>query len=201
LRRSFFRDKIEAVETMSAEQQEKNLDQLISQLNALVPPEKSAADKAELSEPNAAPMEPAVEAPDPAIQQAPAEEVQPEAKTVADPNLTIDPLLVKLEKVEEIVDPLLLADTLFRKGYHPKAYEYYQQAAERIPAEDIENTQWALFQLANSCARTDPAQAIKHYTELLTRFPNSPWSGSALSQKTTLEWTMNETLNKYVSGR
>lgn len=192
LRQGFFRDGIAAVETLSPKQQEKNLDQLISQLNALMPPVKTAPAN-HVSEPNEVLQQTAMAAP---VLAAGPVAVEPNLPPqTSDPN---DPLLRQLQKADAIVDPLQLADALFRKGYVGQAYEYYQQAADQLPADDVDGSQWALFQMANCCSRNDPAKAVELYTNLLTKYPNSQWSDSALSHKTTLEWIIKQELDTAV---
>jgi tetratricopeptide (TPR) repeat protein len=191
MRQRFFMGQLEPIETLSAEQQEKNLEQLIRQLNALEPPKKEPA----------AALEPQKTEPNLIEAAAVSSEAGPNVPAeVKDPNTTVRPLLRQLEKAERVVDPLQLADTLFRQGYEAEAFMFYQQAAEQLAAEDIETLQWTLFQRANCCRRTDPAKAIGLYSELLSRFPGSRWSGAAKASQMTLEWTMNERLKPYLSA-
>jgi hypothetical protein len=196
MRQRFFKGQLEPIETLSIEQQEKNLEQLIRQLSALEPPKKESVSSTETqtTEPNS--IEPTEAVP----MAAPSEAAPSTSAEVLDPNTGGSPLLRQLEKAEQVVDPLQLADTLFRQGYEPQAFLYYQQAAEQLAAEDIETLQWTLFQRANCCRRTEPAKAISLYTELLNRFPGSRWSGAAKASQLTLEWTMNERLKPYLSA-
>jgi len=200
LRREFYKVQLEPVKTMSSDEREQNLDALIARLNSLEPstpltvvPEKPA--DAEAAEPDSA-DQPAEDQPakDAAPAAAPAD-----SAAISEPNAVQATLLARLETVEQVVDAIQLADVLYRQGYTQAAYTYYSQAAKQA-AGSADNDQWVLFQMANCCGESDPAKAVKLYSDLLARYPNSPWSGAAQARRTTLEWSMKETVQQFAVG-
>lgn len=197
LRHAFLMGRLEPVETLSARQQELNLNELIQQVQGLQAPKTLVAQAG----PNASQSQNG-EAPPAAIsEQASDEQVnrpaQSELHPQPDPNTAAVEMLEQAEKSASVVNPLLLADALFRQGHEQQAFVYYQKAAEQWAGEEGETLQWALFQMANCCVTTDPAKAKDLYSELLSRFPNCRWNSSAQSRRATLEWTMSESVQQY----
>ncbi|MCE5186601.1 MAG: tetratricopeptide repeat protein [Planctomycetaceae bacterium] len=199
LRQQFLMSQIEPVETLSYEEQEKNLSQLIAQLRALEPPRQNTVAVEAQAPAKATPSNAASVAPQPVAEPNVIEAAKDETAALPDPNSGTSPLLMSLQKADRVVNPLLLADALFRQGLYPQAYDYYKTAMSEQP-EQADNVQWALFQMANCCRYADPAKAKEHYNALISRFPNCLWNASATSRLATIEWTMNESLKSYIPG-
>lgn len=198
LRQAFLKGQIEPVARLSSQEQETNLIRLIEQLNHLEAPKKLVSETS--PETGEIPLD---QSPETVAQ---VEETGSEligadpifAETKSDPNTAGSQMLARLEQAESVVNPLLLADALFRQGHAQQAFGYYQKAAEQLPQEAVESQQWAMFQMANCSVDTDPAKAKDLYTDLLSRFPNSSWSGLAKSRLAVLEWTMSEPVQRYI---
>jgi hypothetical protein len=197
LRREFFRGQLEPVKTMTSEEQQQKLDALIAKLNSLEPSRKLVVvpEEPEKTEAEAARTD--------AVQGKNMQDgngVEERAESTENPDSLSTSLLTGLEKAENVVDPILLADALYRQGYVQAAYPYYRQAAERLGAKEADASQWIQFQMANCLHGSDPAKALEMYSDLLARFPNSRWSTAAQSRKTTLEWIMRESVKELLAG-
>lgn len=197
LRREFFRVQLEPVKTMTSVEQEQKLDALIAKVNSLEPVKKLIVVSEEPQ--TAEPEESAVDVtPEQTVQNA--IPVESGSETAGEPNSMSSSLLADLEKAGQVVNPILLADAVYRQGHAHAAYTYYKQAAEQLGSEDAEATQWVLFQMANCLRDSDPVKALKIYSDLLARFPNCRWSAAAQSRKSTLEWIMKESVKELVAG-
>ena len=196
LRQMFMTGHIEPVRTLSAEQQQDNLNRLIDQLNRLEAPRKlvsaSPAKKKEQDQPAETFLDEAKDADIDAGQGAQAK------NDATDPNTAGIEMLERLLNAESVIDPIRLADALFRQGYEDKAFEYYRQAAEQLQQEPSEALQWALFQMANCSIGKDPVKAKELYEQLLSRFPNSQWNNPARARLATLDWIMKEQVQRYL---
>jgi len=123
--------------------------------------------------------------------QADAPPQESQAQTLPDklPSGRITPqTLIRLKKAapEAFADPAELADALFTNGNLQAAGHFYQVNLKRdLTAED---KAWTLLQIGNCLVSSDPAGAEKSYQDLLTDFPNSPWSPLAEVKLKLIEW-------------
>lgn len=110
-------------------------------------------------------------------------------------------LIAGIENAQAVVDPLKLADVLYRRGYYQQALHYYQQVFEQLYEESLMDRQWVLFQMANCYRDSDPQKAIQLYTQLTDQYPNSRWAEIALSRIATIQWHQDYQIkDKIVAG-
>jgi len=96
--------------------------------------------------------------------------------------------LERIDQIAEPVEPLALADALFRCGEYERAERFYRLAAEQIDSPSEADWQWAVFQRANCLRHSQPQQARQVYEELLKQVPASRWSSAAKAATETLQW-------------
>jgi hypothetical protein len=89
---------------------------------------------------------------------------------------------------QDVVDPLGLADALFRGGYRREAYIFYQ-AVYKQGRQDDERA-WALYQMAICRRKADPKRSQAHLRQLLADFPESPLAELANAQDNVLDWSL-----------
>ncbi len=104
---------------------------------------------------------------------------------------------------QSVVDPLAVAESLFHQGNLKTAAKFYILALERLADEtDNPNHPWAIFQAANCIRQDDPAGAYKLYQQLITQYPASDWTATALSQQQIITWYQQNSpkkiLEKYI---
>jgi tetratricopeptide (TPR) repeat protein len=92
-----------------------------------------------------------------------------------------------------VTSPFELAENLYKVGRFKEAAACYRVALSRADADKrhklTENDQaWMLFQIGNCFVRTDPAEAIKSYRQLITDHPSSEWTPIAISREQLMQW-------------
>jgi len=88
-----------------------------------------------------------------------------------------------------VLDPLAVAEALFRRGNLKDAAKFYKLALQRM-ADKTEhpNRPWAMFQAANCIRHDDPTGAYQLYQQLITEYPASDWTAAAHSQRQVITW-------------
>jgi len=119
------------------------------------------------------------------------EKVEPElpCKSITEQTLQIFRNLS--QHPEQLHNPLQLADVLFHSGYLKDAAKCYMLALERTKTEQIDspqNTAWILFQTANCLRNDDPPKAVLMYEQLITEYPDSPWTNFAKARCRLINW-------------
>jgi hypothetical protein len=114
--------------------------------------------------------------------------------------------------VEQLHNPMQLAEILFLSGHLKQAATFYQQALNRIDPNDAMSAQdkaWILFQIGN-CLREsqddqsksrqvlDGAEAKKMYRRLIEECPNCPWADLAMSRVNLIDWFLNDEPEKLI---
>jgi len=101
-----------------------------------------------------------------------------------------------------------LAEILFRSSHLKQAAMFYQQALNRKDPNDIMSAEvraWILFQIGN-CLWFDFAHhpelvegrgedlpaAKKMYSQLITEYPNCPWTDLAKARQNLIDWYLND---------
>jgi len=100
-----------------------------------------------------------------------------------------------LEHPEQLNSPLKLAEILYRSGHLKEAAKCYQEALYRMATDDAAQKQhraWILFQIGNCLRNDDQQAAIEMYRQLITEYPNSPWSESARVEDKLLNWIIKD---------
>ncbi|HOQ04503.1 MAG TPA: hypothetical protein PKY88_04760 [Anaerohalosphaeraceae bacterium] len=191
LRRQLQEEQIQPVYLSMTSVSTVDLESLIAGLEQLKVPvqPKKAASETNPSIPDASSQtssEAAVKAPASSEQTekpAPAEPKRAEAEKAVKPQW-----LERIDQIEQPVEPLGIADALFRCGQLARAERFYRLASERVDSPSEPDWQWAVFQRANCLRHTQPGQAAQIYEELLQKAPGSRWSGAAKASLETLQW-------------
>jgi len=89
--------------------------------------------------------------------------------------------------LEDLGDPLALADTLFLGEHLEAAGALYERLLAEASLSDADRA-WCLFQAAGCKGRTDPAGALALYDRLLAEHPDSLWAEAAKVRQTILQW-------------
>ena len=105
---------------------------------------------------------------------------------------------------EKLGNPLRLGEVLFYNGYLKQAAICYQQALRRSNIDEDSSARdkaWILFQIGN-CLRTDePLKAMERYKQLITEYPESPWTDLAKAKSKLIDWYLKdkpkELINEY----
>jgi tetratricopeptide (TPR) repeat protein len=110
-------------------------------------------------------------------------------RTVTDQTLQI--LKHISQHPEQLSNPFELAEVLFLSGHLKEALACYQEALKRREPHDARSAQeraWILFQVANCLRDIDRPLAMKTYRQLITEYPDSPWTELAKAQDKLVDW-------------
>ena len=132
----------------------------------------------------------------------PGTEIQKEPKETnigAQPKLPYQPITDQtLQMVEdlfqhhkEIENPFELGQILFHSGHPKEAAKWYQEALDRKETGQTDQTQdkaWILFQIGNCLQDYDPSTAVQMYRQLITEYPDSPWTDLAKARSKLVNW-------------
>ena len=108
------------------------------------------------------------------------------------------------EHPDELENPFELGEVLFLSGNLAEAAVFYQEALKRISADDISLVQeraWILFQTGNCLRHDDKTTAAKMYEQLITQYPNSPWTDMAKAQVNLIDWQQKDEPQKLIAER
>jgi tetratricopeptide (TPR) repeat protein len=201
LKHQLVREEIGVVEDKEDRQHESKLRQMIEQVRAVQfgPEEKQAAGPAVVSakppviEPNERPLE---------VQAKPENhrqdiESQPSGEKVTDQ--TLQKLKTLAEQPDKVGDPLALGEILFSGGSLEEAVKFYREALKRIDPNDPNTPNdrpWILFQIGNCLRDDDRPAAAKIYGQLLTEYPQSPWTELGKAEGKLIEWYLRDEPHK-----
>lgn len=189
LRKQLFAGQIEPVDEAGKSRKEAGLNDLIQQLRALETPDKITPQAGQTTQ-----------GPSAGTSSQGEEKTAPEASDEKLTEIIAEPenkVLKELEKADAVVDPLRLADVLYRNGYPALAYPYYEQAAKSLSEEDSATHQWIIFQMGNCRQNDDPQAAMALYAKLMQAYPGSPWTGAANCRLKLLEWSQTNRIQTY----
>jgi len=99
-------------------------------------------------------------------------------------------------------NPFELAEILFVSQNHAEAVKFYRVALNRKDLDKAESSAdgaWILFQMANCLRSDDPPAAAKMYTQLITEYPNSPWTDLAKARGTLIDWYQKDNPQKLIT--
>ncbi|MHC4455531.1 MAG: tetratricopeptide repeat protein [Planctomycetota bacterium] len=103
---------------------------------------------------------------------------------------------------EQLNNPFELAEVLFLSGQLKEAATFYQEALKRISADEAspaKDRAWILLQIGN-CLRNEDRQAAKQmYRQLISEYPDSPWTDFAKSQEKLLDWYLKDNPRTLIS--
>jgi TolA-binding protein len=98
---------------------------------------------------------------------------------------TLQTLRTLAQKPEKIANPLELGEILFVSGNVKEAAMFYSESLKRKDPNDAgmsPDRAWILFQIGNCLRNDDMSAAAKMYQQLLTEYPNSPWTDIATAR-------------------
>ena len=96
---------------------------------------------------------------------------------------------------EKLDRPLELGDVLFSCGNLTDAAVFYQEALKRADpngANASGDRAWILFQVGNCLRNSDRPTASKMYGQLLSEYPQSPWTYMAQAEGKLIEWYLKD---------
>ncbi len=96
---------------------------------------------------------------------------------------------------ENIKNPFELAEILYHNGYLKEAATYYQLALSRITQDNTSQPlikPWILFQIGNCLRNDQPSVAAQMYKQLITEYPNLPWTDLAKTRTKFIDWYQQE---------
>lgn len=85
----------------------------------------------------------------------------------------------------QLENPFELAEVMFHSGHLREASILYRQAVERKAAKQADVSRdraWILFQIGNCLRDEDRTEANKMYKQLITEYPDSPWTDLAKAE-------------------
>ena len=195
--RQLWQARISIAKNETQNESREKLKQAIAELNNI---------KLEMPKTNksAEPVEPAA--------TAEANEIKPQIKNEKKPLTIVKPEKIEIAIIKEPLDyepisaqtlkiiedlsqepqlakkPFELAEVLFHCGHLEQAAIFYQQALDNKTDKtddgsySAKDKAWMLFQTGNCLKKSDPEKALKMYRELITEFPDSPWTDAAKVQ-------------------
>ena len=92
---------------------------------------------------------------------------------------------------DQLDNPFELGEVLFLSGYLKEAGVFYQEALNRQSVDETglaRHRAWILFQIGNCLRDDDLPTATKMYRQLITEYPNSPWTDLAKVQDKLIDW-------------
>lgn len=199
------REEISVVEGKEDRQNESKLRQMIEQVRSVQfgPEEKQTAAPAVVSakppviEPNASSLD----------MQAKPENHKQDIESKLSGEKVTDQTLQKLktlaEQPDKVGDPLELGEILFSGGNLEEAVKFYREALKRTDPNDPDapnDRPWILFQIGNCLRDHDRPAAAKIYGQLLTEYPQSPWTELGKAEGKLIEWYLRDEPHKLLEG-
>ena len=123
---------------------------------------------------------------------------------------TLDVLKNLTQHPEQAEHPFELAEVLFTSGRLKEAGIFYHEALKRsspdkesavqAPPCNAQNRAWMLFQAGN-CLRDydDLPSAAKLYEQLITEYPDSPWTDFAKTECQLINWYQKDNPHKLIA--
>jgi len=118
---------------------------------------------------------------------------RPPKEPIADETLQM--LKNLAQEPEKLAHPLELGEVLFVSGNLKEAALFYTEALKRKDPNDAgvsRDRAWILFQIGNCLRNDDMPAAAKIYKQLLTEYPNSPWSDLATARNNLIAWYLKD---------
>ncbi|MHC4677905.1 MAG: tetratricopeptide repeat protein [Planctomycetota bacterium] len=105
------------------------------------------------------------------------------------------------EQPDKLYAPLELAEILFSGGSSREAVKFYQEALNRCDPNDARASNdraWILFQIGNCLRHHDRPATAKTYGQLLTEYPESPWTELAKAEGKLIDWYLRDEPRKLI---
>lgn len=158
----------------------------------------------QVSEPVIVPEQPTAIEPKETVPVVPVQKIQAEqAEPKVEPKPQHEPITKDTLQVlrslatnpEKLTDPFELAEILFFSGNFKEALMFYSETLKRLDPNDIKlsgDRAWVLFQIGNCLRKDDMPAAAKMYRQLLTEYPNSPWTDLATVRNNLIAWYLKD---------
>jgi tetratricopeptide (TPR) repeat protein len=88
-----------------------------------------------------------------------------------------------------------LGEILFLSGHLKEAAIFYKYALKQMSQDDSTSANdkaWIILQIANCIKDEDPQAAKKMYRQLITEYPNSPWTDFAQARERLTDWYLTD---------
>jgi tetratricopeptide (TPR) repeat protein len=134
-----------------------------------------------------------------------AQKEEPKQETM--PKLPFEPITDETLKIlralaqeaEKLNNPLELAEIVFASGNLKESSLFYSEALKRKDPNDLGSAgdrAWILFQIGNCLRDIDLPAAAKAYQQLITEFPNSPWTELTKARSDLIAWYLKDEPDK-----
>jgi tetratricopeptide (TPR) repeat protein len=108
---------------------------------------------------------------------------------------TLQMLKSLLQHPDQLDNPFELGEVLFLSGHLQEAAISFKEAFSRKSPDQPDLAQdraWILLQIGNCLRNDDLPTAAKTYRQLITEYPDSPWSDLAKAQYKLIEWYLKD---------
>lgn len=132
------------------------------------------------------------------------EEIQIEPKLPYEPitDQTLQTLRDLSQHPDKLDNPFELGEILFLSANLKEAAVFYQEALGRTDPNDISpagDRAWILFQTGNCLRNDDRSEAAKMYGQLITEYPDSPWTDLAKAEVSLISWFLKDEPRKLIT--
>ena len=131
----------------------------------------------------------------PRTPQEPDKEINPKLPYEPVTDQTLQMLENLLQHPDQAGNPFELAEILFLSGHPEEAAVFYREAFTRKSSDKADPTRdkaWILFQTGNCLRNSDPQAAKEMYRQLITEYPDSPWTDLAKSYDKLVDWYLKD---------
>jgi len=197
---------IDANETPQGKESGSRLRQIIGQVRSV---RFGSEKQQQAAAPSAAPAKSAVVEParnglgTPVRREDPNEEIESAPSRQQVKGETLKMLKELLPHPEKLDRPLELGEVLFSCGNLTDAAVFYQEALKRADPNDANasgDRAWILFQIGNCLRNSNRPTASKMYGQLLSEYPQSPWTYMAQAEGKLIEWYIKDDPRTLVSA-
>lgn len=197
LKQQLVKEEIRVIESKEDVEKENTLKQMIEQVRSM----QFGQEQKPAASPSMVPAKPPAIDPNagiPAIQPRLATakpDVEPKLPAEKVTDQTLQKLKALAEQPGNVGDPLGLGEILFCGGSLEAAARFYGEALKRIDPNDpnaSENRPWILFQIGNCLRESDRPAAAKTYAQLLSEYPQSPWTEMGKAESKIIEWYLRD---------
>jgi tetratricopeptide (TPR) repeat protein len=108
---------------------------------------------------------------------------------------TLQMLRAMAKNPEKLENPLELGEIVFASGNLKEASICYREALRRKDPNDAgsaDDRAWIMFQIGNCLRNADSPSAAKAYQQLITEYPNSPWTQPAKVRNDLIAWYLKD---------
>jgi tetratricopeptide (TPR) repeat protein len=120
-------------------------------------------------------------------------ESKPSFEPITDQTLQL--LRTLAQNPEKLENPLKLGEIVFASRNLKEASICYREALRREDPNDAgsaDDRAWIMFQIGNCLRNAEPPAAAKAYQQLITEYPNSPWTQPAKARNDLIAWFLKD---------